>query len=626
MYSAVRLWLFRRHLSPVLGLALVSVLLLTALAWPRIVTALRPDDLSSVWTRARNAGSYRFSADIRQTITPQPTVRNVGRSAKIQAVHLEGETDLPERQMLLTLWTQGGSVLTGSGGVEIQVTGDRAYARQNGQDWQEINNFAGVFAPHGDFMAYLAAAKNVKREDVNSRFTFDVDGRSYAAYLRDQMDKHLAEHGVLPPGVTLGLPRQYVNVTGDGELWVDENGLPARQILRLQFPPTADGQEIRAEVTVDFHFSPNDKGRMTNARNLGALIHPLSFVLRLLPVAFTTLLITHRRSRKLYTALALALIATMVLSPQLQSVYAARFTAQQAARQREAETREQESDMQRALNTILTESDHHPNVDPLALGIKTRELATAVSGTDLRSLASSSGSDNGFTSDCDPDDPADTDDDGLTDGNECALGTNPEEEDSDGDTISDGDEIAGFDYNSKTWYADPLATDSNDDDLGDGHEWNTGRAEGEVPPDTDGDGTPNLFDRDNDGDGVPDNLDLSPYFAGDTTFTEDDPFQLILDDLQAGMPTFVEFQLRPTDPDHLWYALNVLDWPDGDEQGQLQDADGARSTTWTTTRIARPTTTATSSWCQCSKFASVANPTTSRLKRTWNLMASLPKR
>ncbi|HOS78982.1 MAG TPA: Ig-like domain-containing protein [Anaerolineae bacterium] len=176
---------------------------------------------------------------------------------------------------------------------------------------------------------------------------------------------------------------------------------------------------------------------------------------------------------------------------------------------------------------------------------------------------------------CDPDDPADTDDDGLTDGNECVLGTNPEVEDSDGDGISDGDEIAGFDYNGKIWYADPLALDSNDDGLGDGPEWNTNRAEGNIPPDTDDDGAPDLFDRDNDDDGVPDNLDLSPYYKGDTVFTADDPFLLIVDDLQEGMPTFVEFQLRPTNPDHLWYALNVLDWPQGDLQGQIQDQDGA---------------------------------------------------
>ncbi len=32
----------------------------------------------------------------------------------------------------------------------------------------------------------------------------------------------------------------------------------------------------------------------------------------------------------------------------------------------------------------------------------------------------------------------------------------------------------------------------------------------------------------------------------------------------------MDFQLRPTDPAHLWYTLNVLDWPSNDKEGQIQ--------------------------------------------------------
>ena len=38
--------------------------------------------------------------------------------------------------------------------------------------------------------------------------------------------------------------------------------------------------------------------------------------------------------------------------------------------------------------------------------------------------------------------------------------------------------------------------------------------------------------------------------------------------------TYVDIQLRPKDPNHLWYAYSVLDWPT-DQQGQVQDGDGA---------------------------------------------------
>jgi len=244
--------------SRILFLA-TGLLLLLALAWPQVTgTARGSDTVASAWERAREAGAYRFSADVRQTTIPQPTVRNVGRASKTQAVHLEGETDLPAHQLHLTLWSQGGSVLDTASGVEIRVDGERAYARQGTQDWQEINNFAELFAPQGDFMAFLAAARNVQREDTvpdASRFTFDIDGRAYAAYLRDQMTRYLAERGELPPGVELDLPKSYVDMTGDGELWLDAAGYPLRQILRLRFPPRPDEHEIHAEVTVDFDFS-----------------------------------------------------------------------------------------------------------------------------------------------------------------------------------------------------------------------------------------------------------------------------------------------------------------------------------------------------------------------------------
>jgi subtilisin-like proprotein convertase family protein len=577
-----------------LWLILACPLFLAALAWPQATSALEAHGIAAAWERARQAGVYDFSADIKQTVVPQPTVRNVGRASKGQALHLEGKTDLPQQQLHLTLWSQGGSVLNASSGVQVKVEGDQAYARQGSQGWEEINNFMGAFAPQGDFMAYMAAAKDVQETPLAVRnsqpatcYTFRIDGPSYARHLRDQMEKHLAERGELPPGATLDLPENYVTMTGDGELWVGADGLPMRQVLRLRFPPRPDGQEISADVTVDFRFDQALTSRTTSpfpsiihhAQPSGRLPSLLALILGGLSLAFCALLVTHSRSRRLYTALALVIITSLVITPFLQSVQAAGFREHQAARTREAEAREQESSVQRTLATLMTESDHHPNVDPLAsqrtgepadYGISSAEYGVLTAPNDNSNDANSNN-----TNDCDPDDPADTDDDGLTEGNECVLGTNPEEDDTDGDNLTDGQEVAGFDYNGKTWYTNPLEMDTNGDGLDDGTEWNTGHAEDENPSDMDGDGTPDLFDRDNDGDGVPDGLDTSPYYAGDTTFNDDQPFQLVLDSLTEGQPTFVEFQLRPTNPDHLWYALNVLDWPAGDDQGQLQDKDGA---------------------------------------------------
>ncbi|MCB0110537.1 MAG: hypothetical protein KDE53_31665, partial [Caldilineaceae bacterium] len=78
-------------------------------------------------------------------------------------------------------------------------------------------------------------------------------------------------------------------------------------------------------------------------------------------------------------------------------------------------------------------------------------------------------------------------------------------------------------------------------------------------------------DRDNDNDGVPDAVDLAPLVKG-ATYAETGALNLTLKNLEAGKPTFVEFQLRPENPEQLWYSFNVLDWPQ-DEDGQMRDID-----------------------------------------------------
>ncbi len=544
------------------------------------------DEVRAAWQRAQEAGAYQFTADIRQTTVPKPTIFNVGRQSKQETLHLEGETNLPTRQLHLTLWSQGGSVLDASSGVEIKVDGDRAYARQGVRDWQEVPNFTGLFAPQGDFMAFLSAAKNVRVAENgirNTQYVFRIDGPSYAAYVRDQLERYLTEKGELPPGVSLELPKTYKKMTGQGELWIGADGLPLRQIMHLQFPPVKDEQEVRAEVTVDFSDFRKTAGSVTRDWGLGARDWVLSILdlpltpghLSLVPLTFVfcTLLATRCRSKKLYIALALTVIFSLIFSPLLQSLRVQAFFEQQQVRAQEQEALQQESKMQRDLEAFLTQPNRNPNQNPLGTPRNTQHPMSTIQ---LPTLASNSNDNNDDSTvpECDSDDSGDADGDGLTDFEECVLGLNPDLDDSDGDALKDNEEVNGFSYNDKMWYTDPLEMDTNKDGLSDVTEWNTGREEGGIPPDTDGDGTPDLFDRDNDGDGVPDNLDVSPYYKGDTIYTTDAPFQLVVDHLSEDAPVFVEFQLRPTDPDHLWYAFNVLDWPRGDNLGQMQDSDG----------------------------------------------------
>jgi hypothetical protein len=152
------------------------------------------------------------------------------------------------------------------------------------------------------------------------------------------------------------------------------------------------------------------------------------------------------------------------------------------------------------------------------------------------------------------DDTNDTDIDGLPDSVELVIGTDPFNPDSDFDAVSDHDEaFMGM---------DPLKADSNDDRFSDYLEV-TGH-----PLDLDGDGLPNAWDPDNDDDGVPDYLDTSPF----AKTIIDSGFQI--DVLTSGKPTYVSFQLRTNNPDHMRLIQQTWDWPT-DSKGSFRDLDGS---------------------------------------------------
>ena len=56
----------------------------------------------------------------------------------------------------------------------------------------------------------------------------------------------------------------------------------------------------------------------------------------------------------------------------------------------------------------------------------------------------------------------------------------------------------------------------------------------------------------------------------DTAFNSANPFTLTVHSLQENWPVLVDLQMRPVTPTHLAYAMNVLDWPAGDVDGQIQ--------------------------------------------------------
>ena len=123
----------------------------------------------------------------------------------------------------------------------------------------------------------------------------------------------------------------------------------------------------------------------------------------------------------------------------------------------------------------------------------------------------------------------DSDDDGLPDGEEIALGTDPFDDDTDDDGLSDGDEV-------NVHGTDPLDADTDDDGLSDGDEVNVHGTD-PLDADTDDDGLDDGLEvalgldplnPDTDGDGIPDGEDTefienAIAALGDEAFKDSSP-------------------------------------------------------------------------------------------------------
>jgi hypothetical protein len=311
----------------------------------------------------------------------------------------------------------------------------------------------------------------------------------------------------------------------------------------------------------------------------------------------------------------------MLVTPLLEASQVAAMAGDQAQQQTvlaEARTRQQRLD---DLQKEFTMSPFNPNQDPLEAALVRRDeltrkygdaimLATAAGtgGTsatttlDAATVCKSAPLDTDGDGLCDAFETligtsitsADTDGDGLNDGIEVLqTGTDPKDIDSDGDGISDGVEVRGYTgLDGRKWYLNPLDMDSNHDGRPDGLECanfrnvtrnattraNTFIAGRQNPTGTceDTDGKPDVWDSDDDNDGVPDGVDLDPVGAmgrrdgSDLKGLANKTLSFDLTGQSSARPLLVEFQLRPDNPVHLGYFLNVLDWPSNDRDGQIQ--------------------------------------------------------
>ncbi len=570
------------------------------------------DEVAAAWQRAQESGSYHFTGDVTRLTIPEATLLNVGDRSQQEQVYLEGQTDLATRSMDLKLWSDdlanGGSVLIPESGLAVQVADGKTQIRNGNGEWQESGSLTEGYAPQGDFLAYLAAMRDVTRVGEESshgpnshglsytRYTFTIDGLAFARYSRDQMQQAMHARGDLPPTMQLEVSAYNAQMTGDGELWVGTDGLPLRQILHLRFPVQND-ERVNAQIAVNFfdygtRIGTSLAGLMTPAHLWSLLAPYLAGALAIVVIGGGGLaLILFRRRWVVQAGIAIGMSILMIVSPLLSNLPILSFLDRQTAQAAVSEAAQAEVDVVQSLRAISAESTFDPHTDRMERLTATSPATNSVIDQPEISPLTNPQCPDPNEPDTDGDgvndcletkvwktnlNKKDTDDDGLSDFQEIGLGTDPRSNDSDNDGLLDLAEIQGFYANGRVWYTDPVQMDSNSDGLSDLVE----RGPVENPTtalDTDGDKTPDLYDTDNDNDGVPDGTDLSPFTVAPANFRQspygtNTPLQVTLNGIENGRKAYLDLQLRPAITDHLRYAYTVLDWP-ADRKGQVQDWD-----------------------------------------------------
>ncbi|MEZ4705569.1 MAG: LamG-like jellyroll fold domain-containing protein [Caldilineaceae bacterium] len=567
--------------------------------------------LQAAWQRAGERGTYRFASTILQTSYPAANLSNAGRGAKTDRVTVDGHLERASESMQMQM--QIGQ----QPAISMKVEEDVAYARMGADaEWTPLEQTPDLFGPGGDPLGFLAAAEHVRTLSAGehgmeshilptdllpapdpktvTRYAFELSGAKFAAFMLEQTTAEMRSRGQLPPLLSLSPDPQYLNMRGQGEIWIDSAGLPLRLNLHVELPPTNRALEwASADITTSFgewEAAPDvtwtqlwqEPGQWLTLLTARLGITPpqaqqMAFALGmfLLALGLVAFLLTYRRHTLVRATVYLSIILSMLITPLLQTQQVSAFYDGQQARAQEA-----------ASTTTPTAESAAPAFNPHENPLRVAMANTAAPAESVQPAAAAAPSNAPAAANlaqaapvCTVTENSECDADGLSDQVEIhQLGTFINVVDTDNDHISDNLEIQPMTVGGQTWYLDPRSSDSNGDGLADTIECSVRRnvddadaidasVTGGACADTDGDGVPDVYDFDNDGDGVPDSEDSAPFDSMNVT---DGQFALALSGYQSGHPLLVDLMIRPTDDRHLWWANSVLDWPTNDTQGQVQ--------------------------------------------------------
>jgi uncharacterized repeat protein (TIGR01451 family) len=573
------------------------------------------DRFAGALATLRQAGSFRYTSTANDVLTPRPNGSNDRRVPQKLTITMDGVVAGPDASRVRLQTALGPRIDTP---VTIVQAQGKTFVQKAGQVTLASQGPAGD-PTTTQLLGYLAAADGVRSLGSDTvggqpvqRFGFTINPDRLGGYLRDQAVAEI-QRAIGRPLGTSGVAAPSLKLTGTGELWVDDQGLPRREILDLSFPDASPTYAAQLHQVVDFsdlgqvaplpapYQTSDGSWQLPNETAVppsigpGAPIAYLAALASRWPdwltgwlVAFGFLaaglgLVLAARRRPGYRVLVIVAIASMVGGPLVQSF-------QLAGVVQAATSASGVGSLAQALGLAPGASGNgappavsaRPSPTPAGRGVtpKVGPLDATTRSAPPPIIPCGTGSA-----------ATDTDNEGLSDAVEACLGTSPYAADTAGSGISDYWKVRGFDVtdangNPLHVTADPFAASSLNDGIPDVLKWPrtiTDTVTGVVTStggladswDFNGNHVPNVWNPDIDGDNVPNYLDLSPFAS--TDYGKQFNFSIQGQSTQQDAYTYVEIQVQPQNLDHLRYVDTTLTWP-WDYQGQITNNTNSAGT------------------------------------------------
>ena len=263
---------------------------------------------------------------------------------------------------------------------------------------------------------------------------------------------------------------------GNGEIWIDQDGLPSRLVLTLEFPAHAGQERATSIITSDYTGFDHTRLALVSTPFFKNPVAWVSFrfpiyapllrqfvIMLILGLAATLgcwLWLRRLHHRRVHTITVGVLIGAMLTGPLFSGAQMRAFAAEQTAEKAALESQQIASERLSEAQANLTENTWNPQQDPKIA----KAQAPLESGLDellqrrpdlaLPGLLAATGS-------------TDTDGDGLSDDDEATWGACPsatstsadcdgviDPTDSDGDGLDDGTEVNDLGILPDEWHND----------------------------------------------------------------------------------------------------------------------------------------------------------------------------